>query len=143
MNDCKDKIVGFINSYPRNRLIISTEIFDMEEVNWMDMGKLLAFELGNTDKRKIVFKINQLLDDVIVKNKIQHKEFGETIAIENIGLLLEPELKFNLEKFLSDYSQNNTLILKWEGEIDTNQLYFLTKNDNHKIELNNISHIVI
>lgn len=143
MIDCKDKIVSFLNLIPRNRLIISTDFFDTEKVNWMNIGKLLARELGNTDKSKIVFRINQLLDDVIVKNKIQHKEFGETIAIENIGLLLEPELKFNVEKFLSDYSQNNTLILKWEGEIDTNQLYFLTKNDNHKIDLNNISHIVI
>ncbi|WP_118194774.1 hypothetical protein [Albibacterium indicum] len=143
MIDCKDKIVSFLNLIPRNRLIISTDFFDTEKVNWMNIGKLLAHELGNTDKSKIVFRINQLLDDVIVKNKIQHKEFGETIAIENIGLLLEPELKFNVEKFLSDYSQNNTLILKWEGEIDTNQLYFLTKNDNHKIDLNNISHIVI
>jgi len=143
MNDCKDKIVGFINSYPRNRLIINTENFYTEVVNWLDIGKLLALELSNTDKRKIVFRINQLLDDVIVKNKIQHKEFGETIAIKNIGILMESELKFNVEKFLSDYSQNNTLILKWEGEIDTNQLYFLTKNDNHKIDLNNISHIVI
>lgn len=135
------KIIYFLNSYPRNRLIISTEIF--EKVNWIDIGKLLALELSNLDKKKIVFKINQLLDDIIVKNKTQYKEFGETIAIENIGLLLEPELKFNVEKFLSDYSQNNTLILKWEGEIDTNQLYFLTKNDNHKIDLKNISHIVI
>lgn len=135
------KIIYFLNSYPRNRLIISTEIF--EKVNWMDIGKLLALELSNLDKKKIVFKINQLLEDIIIKNKMQHKEFGETIAIKNIGLLLEPELKFNLEKFLSDYSQNNTLILKWDGEIDTNQLYFLTKNDNHKIDLNNISHIVI
>ncbi|MGV0956785.1 hypothetical protein ACTS91_10260 [Empedobacter falsenii] len=109
----------------------------------MNIGKLVALELSNLDKKKIVFKINQLLDEIIVKNKIQHKEFGETIAIENIGLLLEPELKFNVEKFLSDYSQNNTLILKWEGEIDTNQLYFLTKNDNYKIDLNNLSHIVI
>ena|SRR5690606_1929560 len=143
MNTCKDKIVNFLNSYPRNRLIVSKNLFNLEEINWMDIGKLLACELGNTDKRKIVFKINQLLDEIIVKNKIQHKEFSETIAIKNIGILIESELKFNLEKFLSDYSQNNTLILKWEGEIDTNQLYFLTKNDNYKIDLNNISHIVI
>jgi len=143
MNTCKDKIVSFLNSYPRNRLIVSKNLFNLEEINWMDIGKLLAFELGNTDKRKIVFKINQLLDDIIVKNKTQHEEFSETIAIENIGILLEPELKFNFEKFLNDYSQNNALILKWDGEIDTNQLYFLTKNDNHKIDLNNISHIVI
>lgn len=143
MNTCKDKIVSFLNSFPRNRLIISKNNLNLEEINWMNIGKLVALELSNLDKKKIVFKINQLLDEIIVKNKIQHKEFGETIAIENIGLLLEPELKFNVEKFLSDYSQNNTLILKWEGEIDTNQLYFLTKNDNYKIDLNNLSHIVI
>lgn len=143
MNTCKDKIVSFLNSYPRNRLIISKNHFNLEEINWMDIAKLLALELSNLDKSKIVFRINQLLDDIIVKNKTQHEEFSETIAIENIGILLEPELKFNFEKFLNDYSQNNALILKWDGEIDTNQLYFLTKNDNHKIDLNNISHIVI
>ena len=116
---------------------------DIEEINCIDVGSLLALELKNIEKNKMIFKINQLLDDIIVKNKTQHEEFSETIAIENIGILLEPELKFNIEKFLNDYSQNNALILKWDGEIDTNQLYFLTKNDNHKIDLNNISHIVI
>lgn len=142
MNKKKENIFSFINSSSRNKLIILKED-SQRSLNCINIGKLLAMELKNIDKKNIVFKINQLLDDVIVKNKIQHKEFGETIAIENIGLLLEPELKFNLEKFLSDYSQNNTLIIKWEGEIDDNQLYFLTINDNHKIDLNNISHIVI
>lgn len=142
MNKKKENIFSFINSSSRNKLIILKED-SQRSLNYINIGKLLAMELKNIDKKNIVFKINQLLDDVIVKNKIQHKEFGETIAIENIGLLLEPELKFNVEKFLSDYSQNNTLIIKWEGEIDDNQLYFLTINDNHKIDLNNISHIVI
>ena len=136
------KIRLFLKLNPRNKLVVISDKELFEWLGWINVGNLLSQDINIADK-KIIFKINQLLDDIIVKNKTQHKEFGEIIAIENIGLLLEPELKFNVEKFLSDYSQNNTLILKWEGEIDTNQLYFLTKNDNHKIDLNNISHIVI
>lgn len=135
-----EKTQIFISSASRNKLIISN---DDTVIKFIDFGKIIAQELKNIDKNKIVFKLNQIIETFIINNKTQHKEFGETIAIENIGLLLEPELKFNVEKFLSDYSQNNTLILKWDGEIDTNQLYFLTKNDNHKIDLSNISHIVI
>ncbi|MEG0915541.1 MAG: hypothetical protein RSF68_00860 [Myroides sp.] len=143
MKDFKDKIVSFLNSYPRNRLIISVNSCDIEEINCIDVGRLLALELKNIEKNKMIFKINQLLDEIINQNKFKNSEFGETIAIKNIGILLEPELKFNFEKFISDYSQNNTLILKWEGQIASNQLFFLNNNDNHKIDLNNISYIVI
>lgn len=136
------KIRSFLKLNPRNKLVVISDKELFEWLGWINVGNLLSQDINIADK-KIIFKINQLLDDIIVKNKTQHEEFSETIAIENIGILLEPELKFNVEKFLSDYSQNNTLILKWEGEIDTNQLYFLTKNDNYKIDLNNISHIVI
>lgn len=136
------KIRSFLKLNPRNKLVVISDKELFEWLGWINVGNLLSQDINIADK-KIIFKINQLLDDIIVKNKTQHEEFSETIAIENIGILLEPELKFNFEKFLNDYSQNNALILKWDGEIDTNQLYFLTKNDNHKIDLNNISHIVI
>lgn len=135
-----EKIKLFISSANRNKLIISK---DDSIINCIDFGNIIAQELQKTDRTKIAFRLNQILDKLIITHKTYNNDFDEFIAIKNIGILLEPELKFNFEKFLENYSQNLTVYLKWEGDIENNQLYFLDKTSKYRIDMNNISHIVI
>jgi hypothetical protein len=69
--------------------------------------------------------------------------FGRYLSIENIGVLFEPELKLDFASLLDSYSQNNVLFVKWEGEIDAENIYFLTKEKGIKKNIKNLSHIVI
>lgn len=83
------------------------------------------------------------LDSLLNSNIHQHFLYGKYLSIDNIGILFEPELKIDFARLLENYSQNNILFLKWEGEIDNENIYFLTKQKGTKISIKNLSHIVL
>jgi hypothetical protein len=57
--------------------------------------------------------------------------------------LFEPELKVDFNNLLEKYSNTNALFVKWEGVIDNENLYFLSKEKGIKININKLSHIAI
>jgi hypothetical protein len=65
------------------------------------------------------------------------------LAISNIGILLEPELKQDFNRFLEKHSNSNILFVKWDGEFDQENLYFLSKENGFKIDIKNLSHIAL
>jgi hypothetical protein len=83
------------------------------------------------------------LDDILNAAISQHDVFGRYLSIENIGVLSEPELKLDFANLFDRYSQNNVLFVKWEDDIDTYNVYVLTKESGIKINIKNLSHIVI
>ncbi|WP_353102784.1 hypothetical protein [Myroides odoratus] len=134
-----DKINVFINTFPRNKLIITKQ---KDLVQFIDLGYSLSQKLKITNVEKSYLRISQVLEELI-KEEMNSSNYGDLIAFKNIGVLFEPELKINIEEFIKNYSQNYTMIFLWEGHIENKQLYFLDKTSKYKIDLNNISHIVI
>lgn len=135
-----EKVEKYINSYPRNKLVITQ---DADLTEWLDLGKILSQKMSENDRHRIYIKINAILEDFINDFQIQHKLLGAYLPIKNFGILLEPELKINFLKFLENYSQNLIIILYWEGLIEDKTLYFLDKQEKYKIDLKNTSHIII
>lgn|GEM_PF-1074169 len=137
------KIKDFISTYPRHRLVIVVDNKEVEDLMFFDIGLLLAQEIKKMDKKKVVFALEQILERIINERKLLNNDFGEYIAIQNIGLLFEAELKFNFQKFIENISQNLTFLLKWDGAVDNKILHFINKKNNHKIDLKNVSHIIL
>ena len=136
-----DKLKIYTKSLSRNKIIIHRDpIHDLFTIN---VGKELAilFEklLGD---RNISFKAKQEMADLFKSAIYEHSEFGKILSLSNLGILFEPELKIDFNYVLDKYSTENRLFIQWEGEIENNHLYFLSK-EGIKINIENLSHIII
>jgi hypothetical protein len=142
MNQLDQKILDYSKTATRNKIVFfSGNTYGFTSVN---VGKQISEEFINFEKEgrlsiSVLNKIEEILSHAILKNEI----LGSYLCIENIGILFEPELKLDFASLLDRYSQNNVLFVKWEGEIDAENIYFLTKENGIKINIKNLSHIVI
>lgn len=136
------EIADYIKSQSRNKIIFySHDISDLQSVN---IGLRISESIYNLNEPgRIAMRVLSELDGILNAAISQHEVFGRYLSIENIGVLFEPELKLDFASLLDRYSQNNVLFVKWNGEIDTNNIYFLTKENGIKINIKNLSHIVI
>ena len=135
-------ITEYINSYSKNKIIIHREL--IPDVNSIDIGFLLSQSIYNwIDDSKLSMKVTSELDKILNDELVSHTSCGRTIAISNIGILLEPSFKQDLRAILEKYSNNNTLFVKWNGEIENGYLYFLSKEKGIKININELSHIIV
>lgn len=137
------KINSFIKKLPRNRLIIlSKEI--SQDLSFVDMGvelsKAIEKQINHKQISMVVFDV---LETIMQNSEKTHPEIEKYTAISNLGILFEKPLKFDFIHFLDSHSKNQTLFIYWEGEVDKNQLFFLTKNKGLQFDISNISHITL
>ena len=135
-------VLDFLKSQPRNKLVFYKEtIKDLTEI---DLGtKLSQVFINNKDLSKLPMKATIKLESILIAATFDHRVFGRVLAVSNIGILFEPELKIDFRTFLNKYSNNNLLFVKWDGEIENGKLYFLTKQNGIEININELSHISI
>lgn len=135
------KIIQFVKTHPRNRLVIAKHF--TPEVSYVDIGKSLSLKLQGIPEVNHPNLTVKFLDEIVDLNLRYSEEFGNYIAFDNIGILLEKDLKMDLKTILEKYSRDTTLILKWEGEIEESHLYFLSKEKGIEINLKDITHIML
>jgi hypothetical protein len=135
-------ITDYIKSQSRNKIIFySQDIYALQSVN---VGLRISESIYNLNETgRIAMRVLSELDGILNAAISQHDVFGRYLSIKNIGVLFEPELKLDFSNLLDRYSQNNVLFVNWEGEIDAANIYFLTKENGIKINIMNLSHIVI
>ena len=137
-----EKISNYISSQSRNRVIFHQEEFSSFES--LDVGKLLSEAIFNLkDSNKLSMKTSTELDKILENGTANHNTFGHFLAISNLGILFESDLKIDFPRLLDKYSKNQVLFVKWDGEIDSDHLYFLSKQNGIKINIKNLSHIKI
>jgi len=137
-----NKIVEYIQHNPRNKIIIYQN--DILGLNATDIGwQLSAYFHNSKEDNNLPMVASMKLSEILHDVSYTHPVFGNTLAITNIGILLEPSLKLNFPGFLDNFSQNNSLFLHWPGESDAESLYFLAKDQGIKIHIGNLSHIKI
>lgn len=116
----------------------------IEGIASTDVGLMLAKSLSDIEgDKKISSKAFAILEDILNSSKQNHILYGEILSIKNLGILLEPDLKFNLNYIFERFSNTNTLFIHWKGIIEEDYLYFLTKESGEKIDIKNLSHIVL
>ena len=110
-------ILSFVGSYPRNKIVFYKE--GLLDITPIDIGKLLAQSLFNyTNEKRLPMKTTVELDKILNNSVFEHPNFGKTLAIANVGILFEPELKQDFKRIIESHSTNNLLLIEWEGEID-------------------------
>lgn len=70
-------------------------------------------------------------------------EIGSYVAIDNIGIVFEPELEFNLKTTLDNASTNKTIIIRSDGIIQSDKFFFLQPGDGTFIDLEGLSYMEI
>lgn len=137
-----DNILSYLKSTARNKIVLFRD--DIPGVEPFDIGIAIAEKIVNLlDDRKLSFKAKNEIDKLFSSILINHETFGKLMAISNIGILFEPDLKIDILSLFERFSCDNALFIKWDGEIETGNLYFLSKYNGIKINLKNISHIII
>lgn len=137
-----DTIRSYANSQSRNKIVFHRN--EIQDITTIDLGLSLANSIYNFQETSnvsmmVIAELSKILGSAVS----QHQEFGKYLSVENTGILLEPALKIDFWRFLDSYSQNNLLFVKWEGEIDADNIYFLTKENGININIQNLSHIVL
>jgi hypothetical protein len=138
-----NKFDAFLKKSPRNRLIILSQE-KPDELAFVDMGIELSTAIEKQINHKQISMVaSDKLESIMQNSESTHPEIGKYTAISNLGILFEKSLKFDFIHFLDAHSKNQTLFIYWEGEVDKNQLYFLSKNKGLQFDITNISHITL
>lgn len=131
-------INAFLQQNTRNKIVFCKDY--IEGIEFINVGTELAMLLGECPEE---ITSNETMYKQVL-NKTQHSDsIGKYLAIENIGILLEPELKLDLRSILSNYSKNQCLIIKTKAKIENDRLYYLDNTDNVIVSLLGLSFIQI
>jgi len=129
------KISELVAQNTRNKLVFSDHGID--ELHFVDVGFELSLRLSHFS-----FDDDTALADILSQSSYNDK-IGSYLAISNIGILFEPELKFNIRNIFDSYSKNNVLIIQSGAEIQEGIFYFLKKNDRSTVDLKGLTYLIV
>ena len=141
-NERKSQLDVYIETESRNKLVIHNDHFP--EIPCVNVGHELANEIQNiTPGKRFAIRAQKKLDRLLIDAIFDHDDYGKVLSIKNLGILFEPELKINFNTLIEKYSRDVCLFIQWEGVIEKNKLFFLTKEKGIEINIKNLSHIII
>ena len=133
---------AFLSSPSRNHLVISDGC--IVGFDYIDMGlEISTFIEDRISDRRLSMRVQDQLHALLRSHICKSEEFGEYLALTNIGILFEPLLKIDLEGFLDRWSQNMILLLDvGKGNIQDNH-FFLTQgcSRDYSVSLEGINYI--
>jgi hypothetical protein len=137
MAEVKD-ILNYLQQSTRNKIVFCRDY--MDDIAFINVGRELSQLLGEHPQEISGFETmyKQVLNASSYNDKI-----GLYLAIENIGILFEPELKLDLRSVINNYSKNQCLIIKTEAAIQNDTLYFLDETDTIHVNLQGLSYKLI
>lgn len=135
-------IADYLAQATRNRLVFCHE--QIEGLTFVNVGKTLAESLVKQDLRSpmIAYMAEEVLDEILSTTKVDD-EIGSYVALDNIGVLFEPDLAFNLKSVIDSASTNKVVIILSDGIIKSDRYYFLQEGDASFIDLQGLSYIEI
>ena len=138
----KQQIAQYLAQAARNRLVFCHK--HIEGLIFTDVGKVIANALKDENLRSqmVAYAAEDFLTDILSSPQID-ASIGKYVALENIGILFEPELGFNLKATLDNASTNKTIIICSEAQIKDNRLYFLQEGDSFSVDLTGLSYLEI
>ena len=119
----------------RNKLVFCDHSID--ELHFVDVGFELSLRLSQSS-----LDDDSALADVLGQSSY-HDKIGSYLAISNIGILFEPELKFNIRNIIDSYSKNHVLIIQSEAEIYDGIFYFLKHTDKCSVNLQGLTYLIV
>lgn len=125
----------------RHKLLFTS--YHPEGIEYVDMGVLLAHEIGSSLLDRHLPLIADDAVENIIKNHIKHNdEIGNYVAIRNIGILFEPALRLDLHAKFNSWSRAYTLIVDCAEGIIKNNIFYLAGaiDQSYSIDLSDISY---
>ena len=119
-------IADYLAQATRNRLVFCHE--QIEGLTFVNVGKVLAESLAKQDLRSpmIAYMAEEVLDEILSSTKVDD-EIGSYVALDNIGVLFEPDLAFNLKSVIDSASTNKVVIIHSDGIIKSDRYYFFRR----------------
>ena len=135
-------IADYLAQATRNRLVFCHEQID--GLTFVNVGKILAENLTKQDLHSpmIAYMAEEVLSEILSSTKVDD-EIGSYVAHNNIGVLFEPDLAFNLKSVIDSASTNKVVIILSDGIIKSDRYYFLQEGDISFIDLHGLSYIEI
>ncbi|MEX2410645.1 MAG: hypothetical protein WD607_04615 [Candidatus Paceibacterota bacterium] len=110
----------------------------------IDIGQELSMILSDKlSDHRIPLIAEQHLHNIIENNSFNHDKYGLSYAFKNIGILFEPQLKIDFITLCKRYSRDSCLFIKHQGDIDNENLYFLTRQAGKKIDLTDLNYTIL
>ena len=133
---------AYIAKKPKYKLVFDLSAsLDVESVN---AGAYLAGALQTKlKKNKLDMYAGDAIRMMLRQHTHEHPELGRYVALENIGIIYEPELAFNLESIFEQTSKDELLIIRSKGKVEDNRFFFLSPQQSLSINLNNLTYLVI
>lgn len=90
-------------------------------------------------------KAQDYVNDIFREHTRHSDDYGDYLAIKNIGILFEPLLKLDVFALLNKWSQNQFLIIQQDGYLIENNVFHLTSNrvQDYTVNIQGINHIEI
>ena len=137
-----NNIDSYLSSQSRNKIVIFTA--PLNGIIPFDLGVMISRTIATlTDDKRLSLKVTGVLDNIFNSLIIESEKYGKILPIKNLGILFEGDLKIDVLQLFDKYSRTNTLFIQWDGEIENNTLYFLSKYKGQKIDIKNLSYIAI
>ena len=88
---------------------------------------------------------DEKLEELIKSNVVSHPEIGKYVAIRNIGILFEPDLKLDLRAKFDSWAKSYVLIVDAKEGIMINNTFYLASayNSSYSVNLSEISYKTI
>lgn len=84
----------------------------------LNLNLLLSEQLMDVTEKQRIISIGKIIEDILSKYA------EETIILDNIEMLFNPQLKQDPLGLLKKASRNKTLIIAWNGTIDNKHLIY-------------------
>lgn len=121
-----ENIKSFLLCQPKNKLVISSA--PVEGLQYINAGRLLsAYLVDKLDRSDVAQMAQQYLLQFLRDNKSNHPVLGEYLALENLCILQEPELKTDEQYLLKEISKACLLIVNpTDSTVDFNSIPHLS-----------------
>lgn len=134
MASIKD-IQSFANSEARNKIVLCSELID--GLTYVDVGYQMAKALA--DDPLLMSQGSKLLN-LALDCSVVDPSLDMYLAIQNIGILFEPELHFNLQAIIEKYSKGQTLIISAPGIVENGIFHYVNKDSGFEISLKEMTY---
>lgn len=123
-----NSLEAFIGSPSRNHIVFSNGRLD--HLQYLDVGLELSTGIEDIlSDRRLSMKSQDILNRLFSDHTISSSVYGSYLAIENLGILFEPLLKFDLMALLNKWSQNILLVINMGKGSITNDVYYLVDGE--------------
>lgn len=133
-----DNIAQYLQQNTRNKIVFCRE--HIEGLKFIDIGHELSLIIGIPNGLICGYETAY---KQIFNQGFYDDTLGPYLAIENIGILFEPEMRLDLRSVIDTYSRDICLIIKSDAIIQNNILHFLSPGDDAKIDLQGLSYTIL